>query len=107
MFPGAAHTSRLWSSRSAPRRVLLKTDTQGHDLDVLAGASTALGETHAVLTEAPVQPIYENVPRLTEIIAWLDSRGFSPSGLFAISHRPADLAIIEVDAHFTRRPVTQ
>jgi FkbM family methyltransferase len=84
------------------RRVLLKSDTQGHDLAVLQGATAVLEVTHAVLTEAAVQPIYENAPLYAELAAWLAARGFAPSGLFPISHRREDLALIELDAFFTR-----
>lgn len=94
----------LWPEigKDAPRRVLLKTDTQGHDLAMLAGATTVLTATHAILIEAAFQPIYAEVPLYAEIAAWLQARGFSPSGLFPISHRPEDLALIEVDAFFTK-----
>ncbi|MEN9662546.1 MAG: hypothetical protein RL324_1495 [Verrucomicrobiota bacterium] len=85
-----------------PRRVLLKTDTQGHDLAVLQGATEVLGCTHAVLTEAAVQPIYQDAPLYPELAGWLAARGFAPSGLYPISHRREDLALIELDAFFTR-----
>jgi len=86
----------------AKRRVLLKTDTQGHDLSVLVGATETLLSTYAVITEAAFQPIYIGSPLFAEIAAWLDARGFVVSGLFPISHRPEDLALIELDAFFTR-----
>ncbi len=86
------------------RRGLLKTDTQGHDLAVLAGASEVLRDTLAVATEASIQPIYSDTPLFPEVVAWLQSRGFALSGVFPTSHRPDDLALIEVDAFFTRTP---
>ena len=100
------HTlDNLWPelAGTAPRRVLLKIDTQGHDLSVLEGASAVLPHTHAVLTEAPLQPIYSGAPAFSEITTWLQSRGFAISGLFPISHRPEDLSLIEMDCCFTRR----
>jgi FkbM family methyltransferase len=94
IWPGIAGTG--------PRRVLLKTDTQGHDLAVLQGAAEVLTRTHAVLTEAALQPIYDDAPLYAELAAWLATRGFAPSGLYPISHRREDLALIELDAFFTR-----
>jgi FkbM family methyltransferase len=84
------------------RRVLLKTDTQGHDLAVLSGASAVLPWTCAVVTEAAIQPIYAGAPRFVEIAAWLERAGFVLSGVFPTSHRPEDLSLIEVDAFFTK-----
>jgi len=86
------------------RRVMLKTDTQGHDLEVLAGASDVLRDTHALVTEASIQPIYAGTPLFFEVAAWLESRGFVLSGIFPMAHRPEDLAVIEVDAFFTKPP---
>ncbi|MBC7365672.1 MAG: FkbM family methyltransferase [Undibacterium sp.] len=94
----------LWPeiSGGTPRRVLLKTDTQGHDLEVLGGATQVLGSTHALMTEASIQNIYAGTPRFFEVATWLESRGFALSGVFPMSHRAEDLALIEVDAFFTR-----
>lgn len=89
-------------SGGGPHRVLLKTDTQGHDLAVLQGATEVLGRTQAILTEAAMQPIYDDAPLYAELAAWLAARGFVPSGLFPIAHRREDLALIELDAFFTR-----
>ncbi len=96
----------LWPELSggAARRVLLKTDTQGHDLEVLGGATHVLGSTHALMTEASIQNIYAGTPRFFEITTWLESKGFALSGVFPISHRVEDLALVEIDAFFTRPP---
>ena len=94
----------MWPEISGGKahRVLLKTDTQGHDLAVLSGATTVFPSVQAVLTEAAFLPIYDDAPLFVDLAKWLRPRGFVPSGLFPISHRPADLALIEIDAFFTR-----
>jgi FkbM family methyltransferase len=94
----------LWQeiAGTTARRVMLKTDTQGHDLCVLEGASDALRSTYAVVTEAALLPIYAGAPLYGEVAAWLAERGFVPSGLFPISHRQVDSALIEMDAYFTK-----
>jgi hypothetical protein len=61
-----------------------------------------LKHTFAVLTEAALQPIYDEAPLHGELAAWLAQRGFAASGLYPISHRREDLALIELDAFFTR-----
>jgi len=94
----------LWPELSggATRRVMLKTDTQGHDLAVLAGAGLVLRDTHAIFTEASIQPIYAGTPLFFELAAWLQARGFLLSGVFPLAHRPENLSLIEIDAFFTK-----
>lgn len=86
----------------AGARMLLKTDTQGHDLAVLRGAQATLSRTRAVLTEATVKPIYDAIPTYRDIIDFLGGNGFDLSGLYPISHEH-DLSLIELDCFFVRR----
>lgn len=83
-------------------RVLLKTDTQGHDTAVLAGASKTLSRTRVVLTEIALVPIYNQSTSLTDISAQLARHHLVPAGFYPVSHRQADLAAIELDAVFSR-----
>lgn len=83
-------------------RILLKTDTQGHDLAVLSGAPLTLQRTAAVVTEASVRPIYEGSPTYQEIVQFLASAGFRLSGLYPISHDDRDFSLIELDCCFVR-----
>lgn len=88
------------SNKEGP--VLLKTDTQGHDLEVLQGAERSLQRVAAVLSEASVERIYENSPTLAELAAYLEMQGFRASGYYPFSHRRESLAMIELDAFFVR-----
>jgi FkbM family methyltransferase len=82
--------------------MLLKLDTQGWDMQVLDGATGILGDVAAVQTEVALQPIYEDVPSLDEVVAELSGRGFAPSGFFPVT-RDADLRLVEVDLVAVRR----
>lgn len=85
------------------RRILLKTDTQGNDLDVLAGAAETLKSTCVVLSEASAVPIYENAPHMSALFEAMESAGFAPSGLFPIAHQPPPtLGLLELDCYFVR-----
>jgi hypothetical protein len=53
------------------RRVFLKTDTQGYDLKVLAGARRTLDRTIGIQIELSVVAIYEGMPSYVEAIAML------------------------------------
>ena len=92
---------RLFDGHNA-RPVLLKTDTQGHDLEVLQGAEQSLPHIAAVLSEASIERLYENSPTLVELAAYLERHGFRSSGYYPFSHRAESLAMIELDAFFVR-----
>jgi FkbM family methyltransferase len=84
-------------------RVLLKSDTQGHDLEVIAGAEGLPPEVVAVLVELSAQPLYENQPRMTSIIDALQDEGFAPVAFQPISREESDdLRMIELDGLFMR-----
>jgi len=90
------------AGRETARRILLKSDTQGHDLAVLKGARSALQRTSAVVTEVSFIRMYDGSPTYREVFEFLEAAGFVAGGLFPISHRAADLALIEMDAIFVR-----
>jgi len=83
--------------------VLLKTDTQGHDLDVIRGAGSALDQFAAVLMETAVIPIYEGVPTVDVAIAELREQGFDPAGFFPVIWAADRLRVMEFDALFVNR----
>jgi FkbM family methyltransferase len=89
---------------ASAKRALLKTDTQGFDVEVLRGAGAFLSQTSAVQVELSVLPIYANAPGYQEVIAELQQLGFDLSGMFPVT-LDRDLRVIEFDGIFVRRPV--
>lgn len=81
---------------------LLKTDTQGHDLEVVRGGLADLPQVSAVLMELSAIPLYKAQPPLHEAIEFLDGLGFTPMGFFPVSRRSDHLAVIEFDGLFVR-----
>ena len=67
-------------------RVYLKMDTQGWDLEVLAGASSCLASIAALQSEVSVQPIYDGMPNYVESIAAMNQLGFEVAGMFPVIH---------------------
>jgi FkbM family methyltransferase len=74
----------------------LKLDTQGYDLEVLAGAEKVLGQIAALQTELSVKAVYEQMPYYLDTIARLEQMGFEITGLFPIARDNA-LRVIEFD----------
>lgn len=85
-----------------PCGLLLKTDTQGYDLEVFRGADMTLMTTKAVITEAACELIYEGAPLYPEIFSLLETKGFVPSGFYPTGHRRGSSAMVEFDAVFVR-----
>jgi Methyltransferase FkbM domain len=83
-------------------KILLKTDTQGHDLAVLQGARATLARTAVVMSEGSVRPIYHDIPTYQDIIRFLGEMGFNLSGIFPIAHSDRDFSLLEVDCCFVR-----
>ena len=86
-----------------PRRILLKTDTQGHDLEVLGGASSLLPHTAVLISEASFRAIHEHTPDFGVLTRFAEQAGFQITGIFPISHDAESLGLIEADVYWTRR----
>jgi FkbM family methyltransferase len=86
---------------SDTRRVFLKLDTQGSDLEVLDGAEGCLRRVHAIQVEMALRPVYEDVPDFGEALATLIRLGFEPTGFFPVARDPL-LRLIEVDCVLRR-----
>lgn len=83
-------------------RILLKTDTQGFDMEVLEGASGLLssGRVCAVLSEISFVPLYHGMRnRLPAMTEYLEPFGFELSGLFPLS-RDSHFRQVEMDGVF-------
>jgi FkbM family methyltransferase len=88
-------------NRNVFSNVYLKLDTQGFDLEVLAGGEKMLGDVVALQTEAAVQKIYEEMTGYQESIDWLQARGFVLSAIHPVEngHFPE---LVEFDCHMVR-----
>ena len=86
--------------------VLLKIDTQGHDLEVIAGASGCLSQVRALLIELSVHPLYVGTPPFSAQLAHLEQLGLEPIGFWPVNTETAggvstnDLRVVEFDGLF-------
>jgi FkbM family methyltransferase len=71
--------------RFAPKRVYLKLDTQGYDLEVVRGGRAAMSRICGLQTEASVRPIYDRMPDYATTIRELEARGFELCGLYPVA----------------------
>ncbi|MCX6272534.1 MAG: FkbM family methyltransferase [Bacteroidetes bacterium] len=88
--------------------VLLKIDVQGAEKLVLEGASQLLGNVKVIFLEISFTELYDQNPLVNEMIAFLETRGFSLAGMENISQSLIDGTFLQADAFFVKRePVTE
>jgi FkbM family methyltransferase len=85
-------------------RILLKSDVQGHDAEVLRGAGPkGLDEAVvAVLVELIAQPIYSGQPLMTTVMELLMADGFTPVAFEPFFESSDGLRVVEFDGVFMR-----
>jgi len=83
-------------------RALLKLDTQGFDLEVLAGAGDAIRDVYAIQAELSLKSIYDGAPRYLDALAEFERKGFEVTGMYPVSRDKQSLAIVEYDCVLTR-----
>jgi FkbM family methyltransferase len=94
---------RVFPTLAVRPPVLLKLDTQGHDLDVLRGGARVLCEVAALQAELSVAPLYNDVPQLPEALRVIQDMGFHLTGLVPRTRGLDRLRLIELDVFFIRR----
>lgn len=86
------------------RRMLLKMDTQGHDLEVMKGSIQSLGSIWALQSEISFKPLYNEMPSHLESLRKFDEYGYSVAGMYPVG-KSEDLSVIEMDCIFVRKSV--
>jgi FkbM family methyltransferase len=91
----------------AEPRVLLKSDTQGHDAEMLRGAGDkGLDEAVlAVLVELVAQPFYDGQPAMTAVMDLIINNGFTAVAFEPLFESSDGLRMVELDGLFMRPPV--
>ena len=86
---------------SAGRRVFLKMDTQGYDLEVFAGIGDCLEDVVAIQSELSLISLYEGMPHWLHSLAVYEAAGFGVVDLYPIT-RDTD-RVIEYDCLLVRK----
>lgn len=84
------------------RPSLLKIDTQGAELEVLAGASGLLDDIDVVIIEVSFHEFREGAPEFHDIVIRMDKLGFRCYEVLEGHYRSADNALAQVDLAFVR-----
>lgn len=83
---------------------MIKIDTQGFELEVLAGAGAVLQRATGVQMEMSLAKLYDGQPGYLDLIAFMTERGFSLVDLVPGFTDPKTGHLLQVDGVFTRQP---
>ena len=84
------------------RPVLLKLDTEGHELEALRGATELLAVADMVIAEVSVAHRFTGGYRFEDMILWMREHGFRMADILSISHAEGELVPRHMDVVFTR-----
>ncbi|MBC7966394.1 MAG: FkbM family methyltransferase, partial [Fuerstia sp.] len=85
------------------RPILLKIDTEGHELSVLKGATKLLPSVDFVIAESSIARRFENGYEFKDIIALMDQNGFDVFSLLTIECLEGEVRQRFADVVFKRR----
>ena len=85
--------------------VLLKTDTQGYDLEVIKGVKKNISNITVLQSEVASIPLYDGMPDYLEVLGKYRELGFEITGMFPVSREKKDLRVIEFDCIFVRKAI--
>jgi FkbM family methyltransferase len=84
-------------------RVFLKTDAQGHDLEVIKGAGEYIQQVEGLQAEVSLIPLYQGVPDYLDVLSYCREVGFDPTGFFPVFCSPDTSHLVECDVVLIRR----
>jgi FkbM family methyltransferase len=84
------------------RRIFLKMDTQGYDLQVFEGASDCLDSICGLQSEPSIQPVYQQMPHYIEALSVYENAGFELYNMSVVC-RIADGGLQELNCFMKRR----
>lgn len=104
---GADYTCAMWRIDSLIDRGLepfdfVKLDVQGYELRVLEGFDIYLEHCEVLQLELSLLPLVKGAPLITEMIAYLNQRGFLLFDIDELIRAPSDGAVWQLDALFCR-----
>ena len=94
----------LWQEQKfSARRVFLKIDAEGHDMEVIKGATGVLDRVQLIMTETGALPRYQGEPSFSEMVSFLDGLGFGICRAEKNSYNAAAGMDTALDVVFARR----
>ncbi len=83
-------------------RIFLKVDTQGYDLEVVAGAAGGMDSIIGLQSEISMTPIYVGMPHYLEALNTYEGLGFHLCGLSEVMRFPHNNVLAEMNCVMVR-----
>ena len=80
----------------------IKIDTQGYELEILKGAEKTIQHTQFILLEVSLIDIYKSCPLVSEVVAFMQAKGFVLYDICSLMHRPLDKSLYQSDFLFVK-----
>lgn len=80
----------------------IKLDVQGYELEVLKGAEKILQTAEVILMEVSLIKINQGAPLVSEVLEFMEKRGFRLYDICSFIRRPSDNALWQSDMLFVR-----
>lgn len=93
----------LIERENIPVANFVKMDTQGSELDILAGATKVVGKAAMFYVECPIIKYNHGAPNISQYLEFFADNNYVPVNLFEI-HRAEDI-LLQVDILFMRKDV--
>jgi FkbM family methyltransferase len=84
------------------RKVLLKIDVQGYEMEVLRGGANLLAEVDYLNVECSFRLLYEGQASFEQVYQFLAAQGFAYAGDWGQMFSPLDGSILQTNALFAR-----
>jgi FkbM family methyltransferase len=82
--------------------IILKADVQGFELNILKGAEKTLDYCEVIFLETCLFDTFIKGGDLTEIILYLNGKGFKPYAFVDGCNRPYDQSLFQIDVFFVK-----
>ena len=87
--------------QNLPLPDFIKIDTQGSELDIFLGGSSAVESAKMIYMECPIINYNDSAPRIGEYISYMTSKDFIPVDIFEI-HR-SEGVLLQIDIMFVKK----
>lgn len=100
--------ARIFCEYAIPKesKIMVKVDTQGHDVHVIKGLSDWIQNVPAIQTELSLIPVYKGISSYTDVIRYLEEIGFNLFSSTPVTRDKQDHSIIELNGFFVKRLMT-
>lgn len=92
----------ILQEKQFPQPDFLKLDVQGHEMDVLKGASKTLVNAQICLLEVSLIDLGAKGPLLLDMLQFMDEKGFQAYDICQFMRRPFDKALYQMDILFVK-----